>query len=145
MTPEDFMAGCERIGLTTELATTGSPAWKRVYVYQQGGAYAGRCKKDKNFRGLYLGRASFENGKFYSYKSFYNGSYEAYAIILMKDKAKILNHINFYALGQKAYNDALAQLEIKEAKESRKFTREMYKLLHLAIRGRYYNGDTTVM
>jgi len=144
MTPEDFAKGCRLIGLTAEIVTTGSPEWKRVLIHQQGGEYAARCKADSKFVGLYVGRASFRHDEFYSLKTFYNGSYECYAIRLMLDKGKILNHINFYALAQQAHNAALLQLDIDDGKQSKKFLATVLKLFHISFRNHYYNGDTVV-
>lgn len=111
MSPENFIAGCERIGLTAELRNTKSPQWHRVFIHQRGGCYAQKCAKNPNNMGLYIGRASFQNGQLSSIKLFCDGSYEASAIRLMISKGVILNHINFYALGQQAYNAAYKEVQ----------------------------------
>lgn len=139
MTPEDFVKGCTLIGLTAEIVTTGSPEWKRVRIYQQGGEYAARCKEDRNFVGLYVGRASFKNDEFYSMKLFIgSGYYEHHALHLMRDKGKILNHINLYALQQRAHNEAWAQVMPKKEKEFKSFRRERARRLQIEMHQRYY-------
>lgn len=124
---DDVKVGLERLGLTAEIGDTKAKNWKRIYIHVPNYKYDPKTGTEIT---LYLGRMSFENGILQSWKLFGIPSYWACAINLMIHKAVILNHINYYALHQKAYNEAYHLKETSESctskKEAAKLLREFY-------------------
>lgn len=114
-TSAQVLKGLERIGLKGILSKTGSPAWKRIYIYDWNYGREAQIKNtgnDKNYMGLYVGRVSLEYDEVKSVKLHISPmDYHACAINEMMRSRTILSHINFYAIGVKAYNETFHHLD----------------------------------
>lgn len=121
-TAQQAIAGLERLGLKGMLERTGSPNWTRVYIYDWNYGRDRQIREtgsDKNYMGLYVGRLSFEYDVLKSIKLHIHPGYQARSIHLMLKKRLILDHINYYTLGVKAYN-----LEFEHVDKAKKLMRD---------------------
>ena len=152
---EDVKRGLERLGLVVEYGKTKVPEWTRLI----GHLVLRERTKEKVPLIRYVVKISFHYGTLSSYKFFGMPDFYAYAVKLMLEKGVILNHINFYALGVKAYNgtlhlkeeaDAILANKKLSAKERKKLHHkamlryhwEKQKLFASLFDERYYNSDT---
>lgn len=143
---DDVKAGLERLGLLAEVGNTKVDHWKRIHIH-----VPNYKKSDDGVdTTLYLGRMSFENGILQSWKLFGVPTYWSCAINLMIHKAVILNHITYYALHQKAYNETYHLKQESEscnkkqqaAKLLREFYTEKFRCFTKLMRNRF--GDIPV-
>lgn len=140
----DIIAGLERLGLHVDVSKTKVKEWERIHVHQ-----VIRPRTEENCPLMrYVCKISLQNGMLYSYTFKGLPDYYCYAIKLMLTNAKILNPINFYAIGQKAYNETLHLKERAEATKDKKVKHkamlhyhwEKQKLFTSLFSERYYGG-----
>lgn len=114
-TSAQVLKGLDRIGLKGILSNTGSPSWKRIYIYDWNYGREAQIKRtgnDTNYMGLYVGRISLEFDEVKSVKLHISPmDYHACAITEMMRSKIIIDHINFYAIGVKAYNEVFHHID----------------------------------
>lgn len=152
---EDVKRGLERLGLVVEETRTKVPEWTRMTAH----LVLRERTKEKAPLIKYIVKISFHYGVVNSYKFFGLPEYYPYAVKLMLERGVILNHINFYSIGVKAYNGTLhLKEEADSVLENKKLSgKERKKLHHKAMLRyhwekqklfaslfdeRYYNSDT---
>lgn len=142
---EDIINGLKRLGLHVEVSKTKVKEWERIHVHQ---VIRERTKENLPVQ-RYICKISLQNGILYSYTFKGLPDYYCYAIKLMLEKAVILNHINFLALGVKAYNETLHLKERAEAETNKKLKHkamlhyhwEKQKLFTSLFTERYYGAS----
>lgn len=114
-TSAQVLKGLELLGLKGRLEKTGSPDWKRIYIYDWD---YGRAKYEKEhgnqsrgYLGLYVGRIALHHDEVTNIKLHVGPSYYATAIYEMINSRRIVNHINYYSLGVKAYNETYEAID----------------------------------
>lgn len=119
---QDVKAGLERLGLQVEEGSTKVEEWTRLFIHE----VVEHKEEGKELRKVsrYICRMSFRHGILISYRFFGMPDFYAYAIRLMIDTKKILSHINFFAIGQKAYN---ATFHLKERADEMLTDRKKYR------------------
>lgn len=142
---EDIIRGLERLGLHVEVSKTKVKEWERIHVHQ---VIRPRTKENCPLM-RYVAKISIQNGILYSYTFKGLPDYYCYAIKLMLNSAKILNHINFLVLGVQAYNQTIHLKERAEAETDKKLKHkamlhyhwEKQKLFTSLFTERYYGGS----
>lgn len=107
---EDIINGLKRLGLFVEVAKTKVPEWERIHVHE----VIRPATTERLALMRYVCKISIHHGMLHSYTVKGLPGYFAFAIKLMLTKAKILNMVNFYTLGVKAYNQTYHLKELAE-------------------------------
>lgn len=139
---EDIINGLKRLGLFVEVAKTKVPEWERIHVHE----VIRPATTERLALMRYVCKISIHHGMLHSYTVKGLPGYFAFAIKLMLTKAKILNMVNFYALGVKAYNATVHLKEKAEAETDKKLKHkamlhyhwEKQKLFTSLFTERYY-------
>lgn len=107
---EDIIRGLKRLGLFVEVAKTKVPEWERIHVHE----VIRPATTERLALMRYVCKISIHHGMLHSYTFKGMPDYFCFAIKLMLTKAKILNMVNFYVLGQQAYNQTYHLKELAE-------------------------------
>lgn len=141
----DIIAGLEKLGLHVEVTGTKAKEWKRIHVHQ---VLRERTEEQVPLM-RYVAKISIHNGMLHTYTFKGLPDFYCYAVRLMLDQGKILNHINFLTLGVKAFNETLHLKEKAESETDKKrkhkamlhYHWEKQKLFTSLFTERYYGGS----
>jgi hypothetical protein len=142
----DIIEGLRKLGLYVEVAKTKVKEWERIHVH----VVVRETTKEGCPLMRYICKISLHHGLLNTYTFKGLPDYYCYAIRLMLEKAVILNHINYLALGVKAYNNTLELKERADAETDKKLKHkatlhyhwEKKKRFTSLFTERYYGGVT---